>query len=126
MAGNGIKRSGSRVFDNGNKRLAILGEFVIDIILSQEWYQSGGDEGAWNDIRQTFIANASLGKVGLVKHLEECVQLGNGQSKVTQRMMATTVEAIVGATYLDGGHNGLTAAKNVLQELGITPAEPAN
>lgn len=45
MAGNGIKRSGSRVFDNGNKRLAILGEFVIDIILSQEWYQSGGDEG---------------------------------------------------------------------------------
>jgi dsRNA-specific ribonuclease len=39
-------------------------------------------------------------------------------------MMATTVEAIVGAVYLDGGNNGLAAVKGVMQTLGIAYTGP--
>ena len=30
---------------NGNKRLAIVGDLAIDLILSEPWYESGKDEG---------------------------------------------------------------------------------
>lgn len=30
---------------NGNKRLAIVGDLVIDLILSEPWYESGKNEG---------------------------------------------------------------------------------
>lgn len=30
---------------NGNKRLAIIGDLVIDLILSEPWYDSRKDEG---------------------------------------------------------------------------------
>lgn len=47
MAGNGTKVAGSREIPNGNKRLAILGEFVINVILSRDWYDSGANEGGF-------------------------------------------------------------------------------
>ena len=45
MAGNGILSAGQRQIPNGNKRLAILGEYVIDLVMSQEWYNGDSDEG---------------------------------------------------------------------------------
>jgi ribonuclease III len=65
------------------------------------------------------MSNANLGSVGLNTQLSSCVQLGNGQSVVSTKMMATTVEAVMGAVYLDGGEGGLAAVKDVMQNLGI-------
>ena len=76
--------------------------------------------GAWSDLRQSMISNSSLGIVGLSEGLADCVNLGNGQSHVTPKMMATTVQAIVGAVYLDGGDSGVAEAKVVLRHLGLT------
>ena len=38
-------------------------------------------------------------------------------------MMATTVEAVIGAVYLDAGLTGIAAARNVMQKLGIEHGE---
>lgn len=116
MAGNGVLKSGDRVFLNGNKRLAILGGFVLSLLLSQDWYGSDAVEGLWDQKRQQITSNANLAAVGNDRALEECIQLGNGQGKVSMKMMATTVEAIIGAAYLDGGE---AAARSVMQSLGI-------
>ena len=55
------------------------------------------------------------------RNLDDCVQLGNGQTGhgVSTRMMATTMEAVIGAVYLDGGNNGLAVARAVMGNLGI-------
>ena len=45
MAGNGMRVAGSRLIPNGNKRLAIIGDLVIDLILSEAWYGRGELEG---------------------------------------------------------------------------------
>ena len=45
MAGNGVRKAGSRSIPNGNKRLAIVGDFVLDLILSKAWYDSDELEG---------------------------------------------------------------------------------
>jgi hypothetical protein len=44
MAGNGVTSAGQRQIRNGNKRLAIFGEFVLGLVMGQEWYHSGTDE----------------------------------------------------------------------------------
>jgi hypothetical protein len=44
-AGNGVTSSGPRRIPNGSKRLAILGNFVLSLLLSQEWYRGGEAEG---------------------------------------------------------------------------------
>lgn len=49
----------------------------------------------------------------------KCIQLPNGQNQASSKMMATTVEAVIGAVYLDAGPTGLAAAGNVMQKLGI-------
>ena len=42
LPGNGFETPS---MPNGNKRLAIVGDLVIDLILSEPWYKSGKDEG---------------------------------------------------------------------------------
>lgn len=46
MAGSGITTSGGRQIPNGNKRLAILGDNALEIILCQRWYAGGKAKGA--------------------------------------------------------------------------------
>ena len=45
-----------------------------------------------------------------------CVVLPNGQREASPKMMAITVEALIGAVYLDAG---IAAAGDVMQNLGI-------
>lgn len=147
-AGNGIVAAGQRRIPNGNKRLAILGEYVIGLVISQDWYDGGSDEGRespharqrqdpsfrvlmannlgkWTKIRQKVITNDHLGSIGQDCQLDGCVQLGNGQTSLSKKMMATAVEAVVGAVYLDGGEGGLADVREVMQKLGIWSAEMA-
>jgi hypothetical protein len=42
LAGNGFS---TKFITNGNKRLAIVGNLVIDTVLSEAWYRSGKPEG---------------------------------------------------------------------------------
>jgi dsRNA-specific ribonuclease len=60
----------------------------------------------------------------MTKGLDRCVQLGNGQINVSPKMMAHTVEALMGAVYLDIGEGGLAAVKGVMTNLGIHYREP--
>lgn len=42
LPGNGFA---TRFIHNGNKRLAVVGDLVLDLIMSEEWYRSGLSEG---------------------------------------------------------------------------------
>ena len=45
MAGSRITVSGARQIPNGNKRLAILGDNALEIVLCRAWYNGGGAKG---------------------------------------------------------------------------------
>lgn len=55
--------------------------------------------------------------MGTSSNLVMCIVLPNGHKQASLKMMATTVEAVVGAVYLDAG---LAAARDVMRNLGIT------
>ena len=39
-AGSGISSAGSRRFPDGNKRLAVVGDTILELVLVEAWYNS--------------------------------------------------------------------------------------
>lgn len=63
--------------------------------------------------------NASLAKAGFLKGLDRFIHLNpSARGHVTDNLMATTVEAVIGAVYLDSGYD-IAVARKVIIRLGI-------
>jgi hypothetical protein len=45
LAGSGVSITGMRIVQNGNKRLAVLGDLALDIVLCKKWYDGGESRG---------------------------------------------------------------------------------
>jgi hypothetical protein len=83
-------------------------------------YTSWHPPGVWNDIRQRTTSNPYLDKLGRDHDLESCIHVNpQNPQPISSNMMAATVEAVIGAAYLDGG---LPAAKVVMEHLGLLEA----
>jgi len=68
--------------------------------------------GKWGNVAQTVCSNAHLGRIGYANGLAACVNVHPKKRQViTPYMMATTVEALIGAAYRD---SGLVAARTVM------------
>lgn len=65
---------------------------------------------------QSIINNKNLSKVGFTVGLDACVILNQGTATVTDKTMATTMEALIAATFCDGGENAL---EKLLETLGL-------
>lgn len=69
---------------------------------------------------QQVATNPNLDRIGRAHRLERYINLrGIGSTSVNVRAMSTTVEAILGAVWYDGG---LTAAETVMVALGLVPS----
>lgn len=95
-----------------NQRLEFLGDAVIDLAVAEELYRRYPDwtEGRLTAARSTLVSGETLGHVGAEIGLGEFLTMGKGEEAGGGRdrpsNLAATVEAIVGAALLDGGHEG--------------------
>ncbi|KAK3663701.1 hypothetical protein LTR22_005402 [Elasticomyces elasticus] len=94
-----------------NRRLAL--------ILIDNWYLSGAKNGRASSILTEVASNASLAAVANRIGIRQFVE--TDQSTVSGYTLATTIEAIVGAAYLDSDKDW-TVAKEVMDGFGLTPA----
>ncbi|KAL9026665.1 MAG: hypothetical protein Q9196_004703, partial [Gyalolechia fulgens] len=95
---------GPRRFPDGNKRLAILGDTVLQLVLAGDWYDSAASRAVFDRIRQQVASNQNLNQIGNTTGLNAFVILAGaqaGQGTIPPATMAATVEAIIGAVYLD-------------------------
>lgn len=73
--------------------------------------------GAWEaSICQNLVTNANYDRVGRHLNLDQCVILNPGTTQVSAKSMATTIEAILGAVFLDRGE---AAMQGVMSRLGL-------
>ena len=92
-----------------NERLEFLGDAVLNVAVSGLLYErfSGSDEGDLTRIRAHLVREDSLHKVALSLGLPEVVRLSDGETRGggAQRpsILADAVEALIGATFVDGG-----------------------
>ena len=103
-----------------NERLEFLGDAVLSLAISQLLFErfGGSDEGDLTRVRAHLVREDSLHKVALQLALPEVLNLGEGEARGggAQRasILADALEALIGATFVDGGFD---AARSLVKGL---------
>jgi ribonuclease-3 len=91
-----------------NERLEFLGDSVLEFVVTAHLYATSGlDEGLMTKVRVAVVSRAALVEVAGQLGVGEAVVLGSGEAETGGRrkasILADTLEALLGAVYLDGG-----------------------
>ncbi len=98
----------SRAPEESNERLEFLGDAVLTFVVTAALYDhSDLDEGEMTKVRVSLVNRASLVEVARSIDVGDSVRLGSGEEQAGGRrkasILADTMEALLGALYLDGG-----------------------
>ncbi|MFC1649726.1 ribonuclease III [Patescibacteria group bacterium] len=100
-----------------NERLEFLGDAVLEFVVSSFLYEKYPDkeEGFLTALRARLVNTASLAQVGKDLDLGDNLRLSKGEEETGGRtndsLLANTVEAIIGAIYIE---NGVKAAEKFI------------
>jgi ribonuclease-3 len=92
-----------------NEKLEFLGDAVLDLILSEFLMElfPNDDEGSLSKKRASLVNEANLSRIALESGLSKKILLGKGElisgGQEKPRLLASALEAILGALYLDAG-----------------------
>ncbi|KAL2040772.1 hypothetical protein N7G274_006230 [Stereocaulon virgatum] len=86
----------ARLLPEGNRRLAIVGDAAMQLALAEDWYRTSDTRGQFSNIIRNVGSNANLNRIGLGLGLERFIV-----GPIGGKAIADTVEAILGAIYLD-------------------------
>jgi ribonuclease-3 len=92
-----------------NERLEFLGDAVLELIVSTHLFEAypDMDEGSMTKVRAAVVSEPSLAAVAAEAGLPGLIRMGRGMERTGGRqnpsMLSDTVEAVIGALYLDGG-----------------------
>jgi len=96
-----------------NERLEFLGDAVLELVVTSFLFRKYPDknEGELTSYRSALVNTHSLSKVALHIGIDEYLLLSKGESKDIGRaraiIHADTIEAIIGAVYLDRGYDAV-------------------
>ncbi|WP_092945103.1 ribonuclease III [Roseateles sp. YR242] len=103
-----------------NERLEFLGDAVLNMAVSALLFErfAGSDEGDLTRIRAHLVREDSLHKLALQLQMPESLRMSEGEARGggAQRpsILADALEAVIGASYLDGGY---AAANDIVRRL---------
>lgn len=92
-----------------NQRLEFLGDSILELLVSDRLYKilPNADEGLLTRDRASLVCEESLASISRELQLYKFLLLGKGESKEKMKdnnsTLCDTIEAIIGAIYLDGG-----------------------
>ena len=98
-----------------NERLEFLGDAVLSVAISTLLFErfAGSDEGDLTRVRAHLVREDSLHRVALQLGLPDVLRLGDGEARGggAQRasILADALEALIGATFVDGGFDAARA-----------------
>ncbi len=99
-----------------NERFEFLGDGVLDCVIAQALFERypALNEGELSQLRASLVRTETLAAVALELGRGEHLRLGEGESAAggAQRpsILADTLEAVLGAVFLDAGYEGARAA----------------
>jgi ribonuclease-3 len=114
----------SYAYENGglptNERLEFLGDSVLGVVITETLYRGHPDlsEGRLAKLRAAVVNARALAEVARAVGLGPHIRLGKGEESTgghdKSSILADTVEAIIGATYLSGGFEPARALVHLL------------
>ena len=106
-----------------NERLEFLGDSVLGVVVTETLYRTHPDlsEGRLAKLRAAVVNARALAGVGRALELGEYILLGRGEASTGGRdkdsILADTVEAVIGATYLGQGPDAATRLATAVTRL---------
>lgn len=107
-----------------NERMEFLGDAVLELVVTEYLYKNYQEpEGVLTNWRSALVKTESLSAVALVLDLEQFIRLSRGEARGSERakiqIMANSVEAIIGAIYLDQGYEAARGfiGSNIIKNL---------
>jgi len=103
-----------------NERLEFLGDAILGMLVAEHLYAEHphADEGQLTRTRATLVNGETLADIARQMDLGPLIILGEGEQKSggwrRDSILANTLEALLGAIYLDGG---LSACRSVIAQL---------
>lgn len=112
-----------------NEKLEFLGDAVLDLVLSEYLMDTFKEdsEGDLSKKRASLVNESLLAEVAKKINLHHMIRLGRGESQSgganKPRLLASALEAVVGAVFLDSGYDDCkmfvkTLFENRLQNIG--------
>ncbi len=98
-----------------NERLEFLGDAVLELVITDYLYSklADSDEGELTSLRSALVNADTCAKVAQTLNVNDFLLLSKGESKDTGRarlyILANTLEAIIGAIYLDQNYEAAKA-----------------
>ena len=105
--------------EDNNERLEFLGDAVLELVTSEYVYHEHKDlaEGDLTKLRASIVCEKTLASCAKDINIGEFLLLGKGEDssggRERESILSDTLEAIIGAIYLDGG---FTNAKEFISE----------
>ena len=99
-----------------NEALALLGDAALSLVVVEHLYGTASDApvGVLTPQRADVVSGANLARWAETLGLGDLVKLGRGEEQTGGRarasILATTIEAVLGAIHLDGGLDAVRAA----------------
>jgi ribonuclease III len=107
-----------------NERLEFLGDAVLELVATEYLYRNyPHSEGELTNFRSALVNYKMLAEIAKRLGLEQYLQMSKGEAKdmgrARQVILANSIEALIGALYLDLGYQAATnfIAKEILVEL---------
>ncbi len=94
-----------------NERLEFLGDAVLELVVTAALYREfpSKPEGELTSLRAALVNSKMLAELGEEIGLNDFLKLSRGEAKdvgrARQFILANTLEALIGALYLDGGYD---------------------
>jgi len=95
------------------ERLEFLGDSALNFIIAAELYERFPrlTEGELTRLRARFVKQETLARLARAVNMGECLALGGGEYKSgghdRDSILADAMEAVFGAVFKDGGHEGV-------------------
>ncbi|KAH7031870.1 ribonuclease III domain-containing protein [Macrophomina phaseolina] len=118
-AGASVSDPAIRGDPKGNKRLALVGDAVIQLVILDKWYWGGSDTATGSNTPQKTAANDALSQQASKVHLCDMIKKNPCQEGDAPReTLASTVEALIGAVWFDCGGR-INVIEQVMEKLGL-------
>ncbi|KFY69203.1 hypothetical protein V496_00434 [Pseudogymnoascus sp. VKM F-4515 (FW-2607)] len=86
-----------------NKRLSQVGDAAASLTVWTQWFPTAQSRGAGDKRRQTHLSNANLARRGRALGIDRHMRCNAGTEFISDSMIATTMEALLGAAFYNGG-----------------------
>ena len=99
-----------------NERLEFLGDALLSLFVSEHLYNrfDNLDEGKLTQFKAKIVSRENLTNIAESIELSKFIKAGKGEKLVDNSIVGNTLEALIGAVYLDSSHSKTNQVLNTL------------